>query len=453
MSAAVWMASPPEVHSALLCAGPGPASLVAAGVGWSSLSAEYASVAQELRVVVAGMQVGAWQGLSAELCAGAYVPYVAWLMQASADSATAAAAHEGAAAAYVGAVAAMPTLGELAANHATHAVLLATNFFGINTIPIALNEADYVRMWIQAATTMGVYEAVAAAAWVSVPHILPAPVIVKPGSGVAADLATTAQTVTSTPWVQILFELVLLVPKMILQFIAGVLFEILLVPVFVGLVFFSLFSIAILIGFIAYLFLTLHLSTAFTFVTYLALLELTLVFEFVAIGILLALPIVSPIASVVDIVAQIIGNLFGIVAGPLAGAGALIGGAVPGLGAMAGVTAAPIVGVATAAPAAVAAPAAAVTVGSVTPSVSGVPPLDTRPHLISAVTVDGTAGQAIGVSDRGADTIGFAGAAHKEGLVEPGGLMIFGAGVRVPMTPASWSAPVLDAASAGTVPC
>ncbi|ETW23467.1 PPE family protein [Mycobacterium gastri] len=416
MSAPVWMASPPEIHSALLSAGPGPAPLIGAATQWSSLSAEYAAVAEELTTVLAGMEAVAWHGLSAQICAAAYLPYLAWLTQASADSAAAAAVHETAATAYISALAAMPTLGELAANHATHAVLLATNFFGINTIPIALNEADYLRMWIQAATTMSAYQAITTTALAGAPHITPAPAIIKPAGTIAA---TAAQT-TLTPFP--LWE--------ILEYIG---LAILLEPLYIV----AFWALLLTIWVVPLLFIGAALSLFAGNVTLAEYLAFAAVFWLVATPVFgisaVLVPFVAPLHVLGIVIDWIIGN-FALIGPTLTPAAAA---ALASPSSAASSAAASVTGMAAIAPVAAAEVAAtepAAGIGAVSPA-----------QLVSV-----TAGH------QGA--LGFAGTVQHGAGVQAGGLAAmrgveFGDAAQVPMLPATWHPDlVATLADSGLVP-
>ncbi|BBA88678.1 MULTISPECIES: PPE family protein [Mycobacterium] len=186
MTFPIWFALPPEVHSTLLSTGPGPSALWSAAAAWRALATQYTDISDELTQLLAAVRAGSWDGPTAERFVAAHQPFLDWLAQAAAVANAAATAHESAAAGYTSALAAMPTLAELATNHAVHGALVATNFFGINTIPIAFNESDYMRMWVQAAITMTGYQAVSQHSVTATPRTSPAPQIMTADAAPAA---------------------------------------------------------------------------------------------------------------------------------------------------------------------------------------------------------------------------------------------------------------------------
>ncbi|MCV7196550.1 PPE family protein [Mycobacterium angelicum] len=422
-----WAAVPPEVHSASLL-GPGPGPLLSAAVVWRTLSAEYALAADELTALLAGVQVGAWQGTSAESFVAAHMVYTAWLTEASADCSIVAAQHESAAVAYSTALSGMPTLAELAANHVIHGVLIATNFFGINAIPIALNEADYARMWIQAAAVMGAYEVASISAVAAVAHTPPAPVLVKPGVGNLAESALLP-TLSQPPWWDVIWQLIETLAQVVSQAVSALASE--MFAFSVELIFYLgqwLVAYVVLIG--GYLLQLLHmLNVLITDLLALFLLDAQLVILFLYIT-------VRAMDAVVALVAEFLGKVLGTLSWALNQAATAVAEAIRELlGGMA-------------------ATAQSVVYASALPQ-GGVSSLPTGGIAAAPVTLaadiapagGSAAGSgAVAASERGAATLGgFAGTAHDAVIRQPGGLSFLaseevGGGMRVPLLPSTWDA-------------
>lgn len=185
---------PPEVNTARLMLGAGPAPMLQAAAGWEALAISLETQADELATSLAAL-TSVWSGSASERAVASTMPMVTWLRTVSAQAMKRAMQAIAQANAYTAAMATTPPLAEIEQNHVTHAVLEATNFFWVNTIPIALNEIDYfVRMWNQAAGAMDVYQAETLLN-LMFEIIAPPKPIVMPGvgeSGAAAALASAA---------------------------------------------------------------------------------------------------------------------------------------------------------------------------------------------------------------------------------------------------------------------
>src|ERR1700754_2613858 len=183
-----WHGMPPELNTARLMAGAGPAPMLQAAAGWEALAIALEIQADELAASLAAL-TSSWSGAASERAVAATMPMVVWLRTVSLQAQKRALQAAAQANSYSLAMVTTPPIPEIEQNHITNAVLNATNFFGINTVPIAVNEFDYlVRMWNQAAGAMDLYQAETALNIMFEP-IMPMKPIVLPGVGEGAAAA------------------------------------------------------------------------------------------------------------------------------------------------------------------------------------------------------------------------------------------------------------------------
>ncbi|ORA07777.1 PPE family protein [Mycobacterium arosiense] len=185
---------PPEITSALIHSGPGAWSWIEAAAVWQELSVELEQSASSYTAELSELMT-TWHGPSALAMAQALEPYLDWLRVTAQQCQQIATS-----------VQTMTTAFELthwtvvhpslvAANRARLAMLLATNFFGINYPAIAETEAEYQAMWVSNSAAMIRYAATSASA-VRPPTFTPPPPVANP-SGVTTQAGLMPATTTT----------------------------------------------------------------------------------------------------------------------------------------------------------------------------------------------------------------------------------------------------------------
>ena len=193
-----WHALPPEINTSRLMLGAGSAPMLQAASAWEAFALSLEVQADELAASLAQL-AATWTGAASERAISAITPAVLWMRTTSLQAHKRALQAAAQATAHATALAETPPIPEIEENHVTHAVLEATNFLGINTVPIGLNEEDYfVRMWNQAAAAMDAYHAETLLNTTFEP-VPPLPPIVIPGVAEAVGAAGVAAAAAMAP--------------------------------------------------------------------------------------------------------------------------------------------------------------------------------------------------------------------------------------------------------------
>ena len=189
-------ALPPEINSALMYAGPGPGTMLAAVTAWDQLAMEMQSAATYYQSVVSELTGGPWRSPSSVSMGAAAAQQIGWLNAAGAQAEQTAGQARAAVSAYETAFTMTVPPPVIAANRAQLMTLVATNFLGQNTPAIVATEAYYAEMWAQDAAAMYGYAGTSAAAARLSPFAEP-PQTVNP-AGQTAQAVAVAQAAGSS---------------------------------------------------------------------------------------------------------------------------------------------------------------------------------------------------------------------------------------------------------------
>lgn len=140
------MFGPPEVITGRLMSGAGAAPMLAASAEFTASAVAF-EVAIDRLTAQLGYLTANWQGESAIAMQRSVLRFIVWLRVLQAQLITIATRTGSQAAAFTEAYATMAQMVEIVENRVTTAVLHATNFLGMNTIPIGVKEGQYEAMW------------------------------------------------------------------------------------------------------------------------------------------------------------------------------------------------------------------------------------------------------------------------------------------------------------------